>query len=151
MPSTFNKTIKNCQQLTETFQHPTAVTNLGFFCKFTKPKFASLKERIDSVENKITEQYETVIGLIRNIDKIAKSALDLVVSNSALVAENTEKISSSHEFEYQTLLERLESLETENKKIKEELEDSENRNMRKTLLFRNIQQDHRKASLIKQE
>ena len=60
----------------------------------------------------------------------------------SLIAENTEKI-SGHEFEYQTLLEGLESLEIENKKIKEELEDSKNRNMRKMLIFRNIQQDHR--------
>ena len=50
--------------------------------------------------------------MIRNIDKTANPALDLVVSNSALATEDTEKI-SSHEFEYQTLLERLESLETE--------------------------------------
>ena len=70
------------------------------------------EERIESVENKITEQYGEVIVLIRNIDKTAKSALDLAISNSALIAENTEKI-SSHEFECQALLKRLESLETE--------------------------------------
>ena len=29
--------------------------------------------------------------MIRNIDKTAKSALDLAMSNSALIAENTEK------------------------------------------------------------
>ena len=62
------------------------------------------------------------------------------MSHSALIAKNTEKI-SSHEFEYQ--LEKLESLETENKKIKEELENSKNRSMRKMLIFRNIQQDQR--------
>ena len=62
------------------------------------------------------------------------------MSHSALIAKNTEKI-SSHEFEYQ--LERLESLETENKKIKKELENSKNRSMRKMLIFRNIQQDQR--------
>ena len=84
-------------------------------------KFASLEERIDAVENKITEQYEEVIGLIRNIDKTAKSPLNLAMSNSALISENTEKM-SSHDFEHQILLERLESLETENKEIKEELE-----------------------------
>ena len=83
--------------------------------------------------------------MIRNTDKTAKSALDLAMSNSALIAENTEKI-FSHEFEYQTLLERLETLETENKKIKEELEDLKNRSMRKTLIFRNIQQDQRRES-----
>ena len=97
-------------------------------------KFASLEEHIDKVENKITEQYKEVIGLIRNIDKTAKSALDLAVFNSALTAENTEKI-SSQTFEYQRLLEKLESLEVENKKIKEELKDSKNRSRSKTLIF----------------
>ena len=97
-------------------------------------KFASLEEHIHKVENKITEQYKEVIGLIRNIDKTAKSALDLAVFNSALTAENTEKI-SSQTFEYQRLLEKLESLEVENKKIKEELEDSKNRSRSKTLIF----------------
>ena len=48
--------------------------------------------------------------MIRNIDKIAKSTLNLAMSNSTLIAEGTEK--SCHEFEYQTLLERLESLDT---------------------------------------
>ena len=43
------------------------------------------------------------------------------MSNSALISENTQKI-SSYDFEHQILLERLESLETENKEIKEELE-----------------------------
>ena len=97
-------------------------------------KFASLEEHIDAVENKITEQYKEVIGLIRNIDKTAKSALDLAMFSSALTAENTEKI-PSQKFEYQTLLEKLESLEVENKKIKEELEDSKNRSRSKTLIF----------------
>ena len=97
-------------------------------------KFASLEEHIHKVENKITEQYKEVIGLIRNIDKTAKSALDLAMFNSALTAENTEKI-SSQTFEYQTLLEKLESLEVENKKIKEELKDSKNRSRSKTLIF----------------
>ena len=95
-----------------------------------KNKLASLEDYIEAVKNKITKQYKEVIGLIRNIDKTAKSALDLAMSNSALIAENTEKI-SSHEFEYQTLLERLESLEVENKVINEELEDLKNRSIRK--------------------
>ena len=67
------------------------------------------------------------------------------MSNSALISENTQKI-SSHEFEHQILLERLESLETENKEIKEELEYSKNRSMRKTLMFRNIQKDQKRES-----
>ena len=77
--------------------------------------------------------------MIRNIDKTAKSAFNLAMASLALITENTENM-SSHEFEYQTLLERLENLETEDKKIKEELQDSKNRSARKTLIFRNIQQ-----------
>ena len=67
------------------------------------------------------------------------------MSNSALIEENTEDI-SSHESEYQTLLEKLESLETGNKKINEEVEDSIDRRMRKILILKNIQQDHKKES-----
>ena len=52
--------------------------------------------------------------MIQNIGKTAESSLDLAISNSTLIAENTEKI-LSNEFEYQTLLEILQSLETENK------------------------------------
>ena len=44
------------------------------------------------------------------------------------------------------MLERLESLEIEKKKIKEELEDSKNRGIKKMLILRNIQHDHRKES-----
>ena len=83
--------------------------------------------------------------MIRNIDETAKSALGLAMSNLALITENNEKI-SSHEFDYKTLLERLVSLGTENKKIMEELEDLKNRSMRKALVFRNIQQDQKKDS-----
>ena len=55
-------------------------------------------------------------------------------------------LSGTYEFEYQAVLERLESLEIENKKIKEELEDSKNRGIKKMLILRNIQHDHRKES-----
>ena len=65
------------------------------------------------------------------------------MSNSALIAENTEKI-SSQEFQYQTLLEKLESLETE--KNQGGAREFKNRSMRKTLVFTNIQQDQRRES-----
>ena len=42
--------------------------------------------------------------------------------------------------------ERLVSLETENRKIKEELEDAKNRGMRKTLIFKNIQQEQKRET-----
>ena len=146
MPSTKeSKTVNNSPKPSNTPPQSPAKDSIASIRSLIENKFASLEEGIDAVENKITEQNEEVIGLIRNTDKTAKSALDLAMSNSALIAENTEKI-FSHEFEYQTLLERLETLETENKKIKEELEDLKNRSMRKTLIFRNIQQDQRRES-----
>ena len=146
MPSTKqSKTVNNPPKSSNTPLQSPAKDSIASKQSLIKNKLASLEDYIEAVKNKITEQYKEVIGLIRNIDKTAKSALDLAMSNSALIAENTEKI-SSHEFEYQTLLERLESLETENKVIKEELEDLKNRSMRKTLIFRNIQQDQRRES-----
>ena len=62
-------------------------------------------------------QNEEVKDLIRNIDKTAKSALDLAMSNTALIAGNTKNI-SSQEFACQAPLKRLYSLETENKKLR---------------------------------
>ena len=117
MPSTKqSKTVNNPPKPSTTTPQSPAKDSIASIRSLIENKFVSPEERIDAVENKITEQYEEVIiGSIRNIDKTAKSALDLAMSNSALNAENTEKI-SSHGFEYQTLLERLESLETENKK-----------------------------------
>ena len=142
-----NKTIKHYQQPAQNFQHPTTFTSKDSLANvyLIENKFGSLEECIVSVKTKITEQCEEVIGIIRNTNKTAKSALDLAMSNSALISENTKKI-SSHEFDYQTLLERLKSLQTEKKKLKEELEESKNRSMRKLLIFQNIQQDHKKES-----
>ena len=146
MPSTKQlKTVSNPPKSSDTPPQSLAKDSTASIQSLMENKFSSLEERIEAMENKITEQYEEVIALIKNIVKTAKSALDIAMSNSAFIAENAEKI-SSHVFEYQTLLERLESLETENKVIKEELEDSKNTSMRKTLMFRNIQQDQKKES-----
>ena len=92
------------QQLSKTVNNPPKPSNtppqsptkdsIASIRNLIENKFASLGERTEAIENKIIEQYEEVIGLVRNIDKTAKSALDLAMSNSALIAENTEKISS---------------------------------------------------------
>ena len=63
----------------------------------------------------------------------------IATSNSKVIAENTERI-SSQQFDYQSLVERIEALETKNKELTDELEDSKNRRMCKTLVFRNIRQ-----------
>ena len=50
----------------------------------------------------------------------ANSALSLATSNTKVTAENTESI-SSQQFHYQSLVERIEPLETKNKELADEL------------------------------
>ena len=60
------------------------------------------------------------MDIIKVMDRTARSALDLASSNysALLIAENTEKV-SSHDFNYQSVLEGWESLLQKNKKLKE--------------------------------
>ena len=51
--------------------------------------------------------------MIKDIEQKANSALSLPTSNSKVVADNTDKI-SSQPFDYQSLVERIEALETKN-------------------------------------
>ena len=83
--------------------------------------------------------------MIKDIEQKANSAFRLASSNSEVIAENTERISSQR-FDYQSLVERTEALETKNKELTDELEDSKNRSMRKTLVFRNIRQPQQRES-----
>ena len=85
--------------------------------------------------------------MIKDIEQKANSALSLATSNSKVIAENTERI-SSQQFDYQSLVERIEALETKNKELTDELEDSKNRSMRKTLVFRNIRQPQQRESWL---
>ena len=71
--------------------------------------------------------------MIKDIKQKANSALSLATSNSKVIAENTERI-SSRQFDYQSLVERTEALETKIKELTYELEDSKNRSMHKTLV-----------------
>ena len=59
--------------------------------------------------------------MIKDIEQKADSALSLATSNSKVIAENTEKI-SSQQFDYQSLIEGIEALETKNKELTDELE-----------------------------
>ena len=83
--------------------------------------------------------------MIKDIEQKANSALSLATSNSKVIAENTERI-SSQQFDYQSLVERIEALETKNKELTDELEDSRNRNMGKTLVFTNIRQPQQREN-----
>ena len=59
--------------------------------------------------------------------------------------KNTERI-SSQQFDYQSLVERIEMLENKNKELADELEESKNRSMCKTLVFKNIRQPQQRES-----
>ena len=49
-------------------------------------------------------------------------------------------------FDYQSLVERKEGLENKNNELKDELEDSKNRSMHRTLVFRNIRQPQQREN-----
>ena len=119
--------------------------SLNALSKLTGDIFASLKASIFSVEDQINKHREQFIDVIKDIEQKANSAFRLASSNSEVIAENTERI-SSQQFDYQSLVERIEALETKNKELTDELEDSKNRSMRKTLVFRNIRQPQQRES-----
>ena len=52
-------------------------------------------------------KHEQFIDMIKDIKQKANSALSLATSNSKVIAENTERI-SSEQFDYQSLVERIE-------------------------------------------
>ena len=74
--------------------------------------------------------------MIKDIEQKSNSALILATSNSKVIAKNTERI-SSQQFDYHSLVERIEEQKTKNKELTDELDDSKNRSMHKTLVFRN--------------
>ena len=118
--------------------------------KLIEDKFVSLEARIVSVEDQINKHHEQLIYImINNIDQKVNSAFSLVTSNSKVIAANTERI-SSQQFDYQSLIERTETLETKNKEVAHKLEESKNRSMSKTLIFKNIKQPQKRESWIKQ-
>ena len=119
--------------------------SLDALSKLIEDKFTSLEACIVSVEDQINEHHEQFINVIKDIEQKANSALSLATSNSKVIAENTEII-SSQEFDYQSLVERIEDLETKNKELTDELEDSKNECMRKTLVFRNIRQPQQREN-----
>ena len=113
--------------------------SLDALSKLIEDKFASLEARIVSVEDQRNKHHDQFINMIKDIEQETNSALSIATSNPKVIAENTERI-SNQQFDYQSLVERIEALETKNKELTDELEHSKNRSMRKTLVFRNIRQ-----------
>ena len=124
--------------------------SLDVLCKLIEYKFTSLEARIVLVENQINKHLEQFIDMMKDIDKKANSDLSLATSNSKLIAENTERM-SSEEIDYQSFLDKIETLETKNKDPTDELEEFKNKSMRKTLIFKNIIQPQQRKIGIKQK
>ena len=119
--------------------------SLDAVSKLIEDKFASLEARLVSVEDQISKHHEQFINMIKDIDQKANSCLSLATSISRVIAENTERI-SSQQFDSQALVERIEMLENKNKELTDELGESKNRSMCKTLVFKNIRQPQERES-----
>ena len=94
--------------------------SLDALSKLIEDKFASLEACIVSVEDQINKRHEQFINMIKDIEQKANSALSLATSNSKVIAENTERI-SSQQFDYQSLVERIDALEIKNEELTVEL------------------------------
>ena len=68
--------------------------SLDAVSKLIEDKFASLEARLVSVEDQISKHHEQFINMIKDIDQKANSCLSLATSNSRVIVENTERISS---------------------------------------------------------
>ena len=119
--------------------------SLDAVSKLIEDKFASLEARLVSVEDQISKHHEQFINMIKDIDQKANSCLSLATLNSRVIAENTERI-SSQQFDSQALVERIEMLENKNKELTDELGESKNRSMCKTLVFKNVRQPQERES-----
>ena len=88
--------------------------------KLIEDKFVSLEAHIVSLEDQINKHYEQFIDMIKDIEQKANSALSLATFNPKVIAENTERI-SSQQFDYQSLVERIDAPETKHEELTVEL------------------------------
>ena len=97
----------------------------------------NLEHQVTSVENRISSQYVDIRNSISAVEKSAIQSIKLGESNSSLICENTEKI-TSHTFDIDSLNEKIADLENHLKILQDDLDCTRNRNLKKTLIFRNI-------------
>ena len=81
--------------------------------------------------------------MLKDVDNEANTAIGLAKSNSILHTKNAEKIESV-EFDVSSLKNEIEELKKKNQDLCDEIDDTKNRTMRKTLIFREIIQEQRK-------
>ena len=100
---------------------------------------------MQAVENGLKENHQKFLSMLEDVDNKAKTALDLAQSNSILETKNAEKIESV-EFDVSSLKSEIEELKKKNQDLCDKIDDTKNKTMRKTLIFRNIIQEQRKES-----
>ena len=108
-------------------------------------KFTNLEQRITLVERKIFSQYDDIRNFISAVEKSAIWAIKLGETNLYLISENTEII-TRHTFDIDSLNKIIVGLENHLRITRDDLDDTRNRNLRKTLTFRNIKQESLRES-----
>ena len=87
---------------------PPSKDSLSALSKLIEDKFTSLEARMVLVEDQINKHHKQFTDVTKNTEKKANSVLSLATSNSKVIAENTERV-SSQQSDYQSLVERIEA------------------------------------------
>ena len=106
-------------------------TELSDLKKLLEENFKQLVERMQAVENRLKENHQEFLSMLKDVDKKAKTTLDLSLSNSIMQTENAEKIESV-EFDVSSLKNEIEELKKKNQDLCDEIDDIKN----KTLLIK---------------
>ena len=106
-------------------------TELSDLKKLLEENFKQLVERMQAVENRLKENHQEFLSMLKDVDKKAKTTLDLSLSNSIMQTENAEKIESV-EFDVSSLRNEIEELKKKNQDLCDEIDDIKN----KTLLIK---------------
>ena len=88
---------------------------------------------------------QKLLNLIKEIDKSAKAALELAHSNTEWITDNSEKI-SNQDFQTEETSNQITNLTTNLNELRPKIDDIKNRDLRKTLIFRNMPQTENKGS-----
>ena len=91
------------------------------------------------------DRHQELLNLVKEIDKSAKAALELTHSNTEWITDNSEKI-SNQDFQIEEISNQITNLTTNLNKWRPKIDDIKNRDLRKTLIFRNIPQIENKKS-----
>ena len=103
-------------------------TELSDLKKLLEENFKQLVERMQAVENRLKENHQEFLSMLKDVDKKAKTTLDLSLSNSIMQTENAEKIESV-EFDVSSLKNEIEELKKKNQDLCDEIDDIKNKTL----------------------